>query len=179
MPRGKTGPTVPWPSLEQCTPLGTMLVEWMWSQRPPMPVALLAGRVGVDRSTLFSWLTTERQPQPLQLLLAQATELAVDDLAHAAGVPIERIARQRQSLYEYVLWEVEQTELLAKNDRASMTQCSPPHGANEGLYSAIWIGRKRPSNLRKRPNLLMQRILITGTTRVSLWRNLSDIKRQL
>jgi hypothetical protein len=107
MPRGKTGPSVPWPSLEQCTPLGTLLVEWMWAQRPPMPVALLASRVGVDRSTLFSWLTTERQPQPMQLLvLAQATELGADSLAQAAGAPLARVA---------------QTELLAGNDLANLT----------------------------------------------------------
>jgi hypothetical protein len=110
MPRGKTGPTVPWPSLEQCTPLGTLLVEWMWAQRPPMPVALLARRVGVDRSTLFSWLTTDRQPQPLQLLLlAQVTGLGADRLSQAAGVPTERVTRQRETLYDYVLWDVERT----------------------------------------------------------------------
>jgi len=122
MPRGKTGPTVPWPSLERCTPLGALLVEWMWAQRPPLPVALLASRVGVDRSTLFGWLTTDRQPQPLQLLLlAQATELGADSLAQAAGVPIDRITRQRQTLYDYVLWDVEQTDLLTGNDLADLT----------------------------------------------------------
>src|SRR5262249_34940195 len=47
MPRVKSGPSTPWPSLEQCTPLGTLLVEWMWRQRPPTPVAVLAARIGV------------------------------------------------------------------------------------------------------------------------------------
>jgi len=82
----------------------------MWAHRPPLPVALLASRVGVDRSTLVSWLTTDRHPQPLQLLIvAQVTALSVDDLAQAAGVPVERIPRQRQTLYDYVIWDVERT----------------------------------------------------------------------
>ena len=107
MPRVKSGPTVPWPSLESCTPLGTLLVEWMWNERPPMPVALLASRVGVDRSTLVSWLTTERQPQPLQLLaLAQVTDLALTELTRAANVPLERALRQRDALWDYLEWEI-------------------------------------------------------------------------
>lgn len=107
MPRGKTGPSVPWPSLDHCTPLGTLLVEWMWAQRPPTPVALLASRVGVDRSTLFSWLTTDRQPQPLQLLLlAQVTSLPLTTLTSAADVLIERVMRQRDVLWDYVEWEM-------------------------------------------------------------------------
>ncbi len=107
MPRVKSGPTVPWPALESCTPLGTLLVEWMWDQRPPVPVALLASRVGVDRSTLVSWLTTERQPQPLQLLaLAQVTDLALTELTRAANVPLERLLRQRDVLWDYIEWEI-------------------------------------------------------------------------
>jgi transcriptional regulator with XRE-family HTH domain len=98
---------VPWPSLDHCTPLGTLLVEWMWAQRPPTPVALLASRVGVDRSTLFSWLTTDRQPQPLQLLLlAQVTSLPLTTLTSAADVLIERVMRQRDVLWDYVEWEM-------------------------------------------------------------------------
>jgi hypothetical protein len=94
----------------------------MWAHRPPLPVALLASRVGVDRSTLVSWLTTDRHPQPLQLLIvAQVTALSVDDLAQAAGVPVERIPRQRQTLYDYVIWDVERTAPLADDDRASLT----------------------------------------------------------
>jgi transcriptional regulator with XRE-family HTH domain len=98
---------VPWPSLEQCTPLGALLVEWMWAQRPPAPVALLATRLGVDRSTLVNWLTSDRQPQPMQLLLlAQVTELPLATLASAADAPLERVLRQRDVLWDYVEWEV-------------------------------------------------------------------------
>jgi transcriptional regulator with XRE-family HTH domain len=117
MPRVKSGPTAPWPSLAQCTPLGTLLVEWMWRQRPPTPVALLANRMGVDRSTLFSWLTTDRQPQPLQLLLlAQVTELPLEDLATAAGVPLERVLKQRAVLFDYVAWEVGRSGAISDDE---------------------------------------------------------------
>jgi transcriptional regulator with XRE-family HTH domain len=79
----------------------------MWRQRPPTPVAVLAARVGVDRSTLVNWLTTDRQPQPLQLLvLAQFTDLPLTELTRAVGVPTERIVRQRDALWDYVEWEI-------------------------------------------------------------------------
>jgi hypothetical protein len=126
MRRTKTGPTVPWPSLEQCTSLGKMLLEWMWAQRPPMPVALLASRVGVDRSTLFGWLTTDRQPQPLQLLLlAQATSLPITDMASAANVPLERVQRQHDVVFDYVTWEVKRAagdSVAAEDEREALLE---------------------------------------------------------
>jgi transcriptional regulator with XRE-family HTH domain len=107
MSRTKTGSTVPWPSLEQCTPLGVLLVEWMWAQKPPVPVALLASRVGVERSTLSNWLTTDRKPQAMQLLvLAQVTGLPALGLARFAEIPEERVLRQRDALWDYVEWEM-------------------------------------------------------------------------
>jgi transcriptional regulator with XRE-family HTH domain len=121
MPRVKSGPTAPWPPLEQCTPLGMLLVEWMWAQRPPTPVALLANRLGVDRSTLVSWLTTDRQPQPLQLLLlAQVTELPLADLAAAAAAPLERVLKQRAALFDYVLWESRRSGAITDEERGHL-----------------------------------------------------------
>jgi hypothetical protein len=117
MPRSQTGPTVPWPSLEQCTPLGTLLVEWMWAQKPPMPVSLLASRIGVDRSTLFGWLTTDRKPQPMQLLvLSQVTGLPALGLARHAVIPEERVLRQREALWGYVEWEMRRMHVSMPND---------------------------------------------------------------
>jgi hypothetical protein len=119
MPRSKSGPITPWPALASCTPFGALLVEWMWRQRPPTPVAVLAARIGVDRSTLVSWLTTERQPQPLQLLLlAQVTELPLEDLAAAASVPLERVDKQRAVLFDYVSWETGRSGAVSNDERA-------------------------------------------------------------
>jgi transcriptional regulator with XRE-family HTH domain len=135
MPRGKTGPTVPWPALEHCTPLGTLIVEWMWAQRPPTPVSVLAARVGVDRSTLVNWLTTDRQPQPLQLLLlSQVTELPLTGLASAADVPLERVLKQRAVLFDYVSWESGRYDRFSDEERSFllarlMEVCSTPTGA--------------------------------------------------
>jgi transcriptional regulator with XRE-family HTH domain len=117
MARTKTGPTVPWPSLDQCTPLGVLLVEWMWAQKPPTPVALLASRLGVERSTLYNWLTTERKPQPMQLLvLSQVTGLPVLSLARNTEVPAERVLRQRDMLWDYVEWELRRTHFSQPNE---------------------------------------------------------------
>jgi transcriptional regulator with XRE-family HTH domain len=117
MPRVKSGPITPWPALESCTPLGALLVEWMWRQRPPTPVAVLAARIGVDRSTLVSWLTTDRQPQPMQLLaLSQVTELPVLALARAASVPEDRVLRQREALWDYVEWELRRHHFATPDD---------------------------------------------------------------
>ena len=92
----RSGPSSPWPPLEHCTPLGVLLVEWMWAQKPPVPVALLASRVGVERTTLHSWLTTDRKPQAMQLLvLAQVTGLPALGLVRVAEIPEERVLRQR------------------------------------------------------------------------------------
>jgi len=76
----RSGPSIPWPPLVQCTPLGVQLVEWMWAQKPPVPVALLASRLGVERSTLYNWLTTGRKPQPLQLLVHSQVTVALQPL---------------------------------------------------------------------------------------------------
>jgi hypothetical protein len=117
MPRTKTGPTVPWPPLEQCTPLGVVLVEWMWAQKPPVPVALLASRVGVERTTLHNWLTTDRKPQPLQLLvLSQVTGLPALELARVAEIPEERVLRQRDALWDYVEWELRRHHVSLPDD---------------------------------------------------------------
>jgi transcriptional regulator with XRE-family HTH domain len=119
MPRSKSGPLTPWPALASCTRFGALLVEWMWRQRPPTPVAVLAARIGVDRSTLVSWLTTERQPQPLQLLLlAQVTELPLEDLAAAASVQLERVHKQRAVLFDYVAWETGRSGAVSNDERA-------------------------------------------------------------
>jgi transcriptional regulator with XRE-family HTH domain len=97
--------------------LGELLLDWMWAQRPPAPVALLAAHLGVDRSTVISWLTTDRQPQPLQLLvLAQVTELPLTELARAADVPLERIMRQRDALWDYIEWEIRRSHVTPRDD---------------------------------------------------------------
>jgi hypothetical protein len=86
-----------------------------------MPVALLASRVGVDRSTLFSWLAIERQPHPLQLLLlVQETELPLQEVATAASVPLERALRQRAVLFNYVAWEMGQSAIVTADERRAL-----------------------------------------------------------
>jgi hypothetical protein len=121
MSRAKTGPTVPWPSLKQCTLLGVALVEWMWAQKPPVPVALLASRVGVERTTLHSWLTTERKPHPTQLLLlSQVTELPALGLARVTEIPAERALRQRDALWDDVEWEVGRMEGAAAGETEAL-----------------------------------------------------------
>jgi hypothetical protein len=117
MARTQTGPTVPWPSLEQCTPLGVLLVEWMWAQKPPVPVAPLASRVGVERTTLHNWLTTDRKPHPMQLLLlSQVTALPSLGLARVAEIPEERVVRQRDVVWDYVEWELRRHHFSVPDD---------------------------------------------------------------
>ena len=117
----RSGPSIPWPPRETCGPLGELLLDWMWAQRPPLPVTTLAARVGVDRTTLVLWMTTNRQPQPLQLLLlAQVTDLAVAELAAAADVPLERVLNQRAVLFDYVLWDVRHAHTLSDVERATL-----------------------------------------------------------
>jgi hypothetical protein len=94
-----------------------LLVEWMWAQKPPVPVALLASRVGVERSTLYNWLTTDRKPQPLQLLvLSQVTGLPALGLARIAEIPEERVLRQRDALWDYVEWEMRRHHFSLPDD---------------------------------------------------------------
>jgi hypothetical protein len=101
--------------------LGVLLLDWMWAQRPPLPVTTLAAQVGVERTTLVSWLTTNRQPQPLQLLLlAQVTELPVADLAAAADVQLERVLKQRAVLFDYVCWELGRSGVIVDDEHSQV-----------------------------------------------------------
>jgi len=86
-----------------------------------MPVALLASRMGVDRSTLVSWLMTDRQPQPLQLLLlTHVTDLPLTELAAAADVPLERVLKQRAVLFDYVSWELGRSGAIPDEERQGL-----------------------------------------------------------
>jgi hypothetical protein len=121
MGQRKSGPTIPWPPRESCGPLGLLLLDWMWVQRPPLPVAALAAQIGVDRSTLVMWLTTDRQPHPLQLLaLAHVTGLRLPDLALAAQVDDLRVRRQRDFLWSYVCEEITRTSTSGATERADL-----------------------------------------------------------
>jgi hypothetical protein len=80
-------------------------------------VALLASRVGVERTTLYNWLTTDRKPQPMQLLVrTQVTGLPALGLAGDAEIPEERVLRRRDTLWDYVEWEMQRTHESMPND---------------------------------------------------------------
>lgn len=75
-----------WRSLDAYTPFGRALVEYMWSQRPPLLPAQFAARMGVRKQTLSSWLSSDATPPPQVVVrLARAMGLPVADLLIAAG----------------------------------------------------------------------------------------------
>lgn len=75
-----------WRSLEEYTPFGRLLVEYMWAQRPPLVPNQFAERMGVRKQALSTWLNSDAVPAPPAVVrLARSMGRPVRELITAAG----------------------------------------------------------------------------------------------
>jgi transcriptional regulator with XRE-family HTH domain len=75
-----------WRSLDEYTPIGRLLVDYMWEQRPPLLPSQFAARMGLPKQLVSSWLTGQATPSPAALLhLGRRMEQPVSGLLVAAG----------------------------------------------------------------------------------------------
>lgn len=64
---------------ESLPPLARRLLEWMWSQRPPMTQTRLAVLLKTGSSTLSNWLNGRNSPDDKNLMaLAQITGISYE-----------------------------------------------------------------------------------------------------
>jgi transcriptional regulator with XRE-family HTH domain len=75
-----------WRSLEEYTPIARLLVEYMWSQRPPLLPSQFAEQMGIPKQAVSRWLSAQADPDPGHLArIARRTPLRLSDLFLTAG----------------------------------------------------------------------------------------------
>jgi transcriptional regulator with XRE-family HTH domain len=75
-----------WRSLDEYTPIGRLLVDYMWEQRPPLLPSQFAARMGLPKQLVSSWLSGQATPSPAALVhLGRRMEQPVGRLLVAAG----------------------------------------------------------------------------------------------
>src|SRR5260221_999431 len=78
------------------TPIGHLLQEWMWSQRPPLTNGQMAYKLGVSVQAVWNWLNRPYDPEPGMLArIAHYTGIPLAELYALAGIPLpEPVARE-------------------------------------------------------------------------------------
>ena len=122
-----------WRSLDDYSPFARLLVEYMWTQRPPLLPAGFADRMGISKQVVSKWLNTpsspdadlviqiaRRMPMPVSMLFAAAgfttPDYPIFDIAEAWAFVQSRVqesmllsAEQREHIIE-ALSEIQQTD---------------------------------------------------------------------
>lgn len=81
----------PWAYLDNIdeTPFLKLLVDYMYSQRPPITAAQLAYKTKIPSTTIIGWFREGRVPQPKTLQrIAAGTTIPLADLFAACGYPV-------------------------------------------------------------------------------------------
>jgi hypothetical protein len=68
------------------TPLGQLILDYCWSQRPPLTVGQLAVRLGYNKQTVYNW--TGRGEIPTLTNMARVSE--------RTGIPLDALVRAAQ-----------------------------------------------------------------------------------
>jgi transcriptional regulator with XRE-family HTH domain len=99
-----------WRALEEYSPFARTLVEYMWTQRPPLVPNQFAERMGVRKQALSTWLNSDAVPAPpVVVRLARRMGRPVRELMTAAGyAPADDPLLDIVDAWAYVRGEVEQ-----------------------------------------------------------------------
>ncbi len=98
-----------WRALDEYTPFARTLVDYMWTQRPPLLPNQFADRMAVRKQALSTWLNSDTVPAPPVIVrLARAMGLPVRQLMTAAGyAPEDDPLLDAADAWAYVRSEVE------------------------------------------------------------------------
>jgi transcriptional regulator with XRE-family HTH domain len=98
-----------WRSLDEYTPFGRLLVEYMWELRPPLVPNQFAERMGVRKQALSTWLNSDTVPAPpVVVRLARGMGRPVRELMTAAGfAPDDDPLLDTTDAWRYVLDKVQ------------------------------------------------------------------------
>ena len=104
-----------WRALDAYSPFARTLVDYMWTQRPPLLPNQFAERMGVRKQALSTWLNSDAVPAPpVVVRLARAMGLPVRQLMTAAGyAPADDPLLDAADAWAYVRSEVEHAERAA------------------------------------------------------------------
>jgi transcriptional regulator with XRE-family HTH domain len=108
-----------WRALEDYSPLGRLLVEYMWEQRPPLLPSQFAQRMGVRKQQVAVWLSADSVPPPAVLMrLARGMGIPIRTIFAAAGYASEEDPLfDRVGAWDYVLDQIEQSVAAAQFPR--------------------------------------------------------------
>jgi transcriptional regulator with XRE-family HTH domain len=77
--------------------LARLLLDYMWSQRPPLTYGQLAVKLGENRSSVYNWVYRNQIPTPqLLALISSRTGIPLYNLYQAADYPIPEPPAQAQ-----------------------------------------------------------------------------------
>ena len=143
-----------WRSLEEYTPFGRLLVEYMWEQRPPLVPNQFAERMGVRKQALSTWLNSDAVPAPQVLVrLARGMGRPVRELMTAAGfAPADDPLLDTADAWAYVLDEAHRALGV---DREGMADLETGHDAEEADTSGQATVMAVPALPETRDALLM------------------------
>lgn len=116
-------PNPRWKPLEELTPFGRLLQEWMWAQKPPLTISDLAARTGIHRQTIWQWLQKGTLPNIDSLPpLSAGTGLPIEELAEAAGLHLADGAIGADP-WRRLLQAVQRNTQLPADARRELTAC--------------------------------------------------------
>lgn len=91
-------PRPQWRPVEELSQFARLVREgYMWAQTPNLSVSDLAARTGISKQTIWSWLNHNATPRRATIVqLAEHTELDLDELLEAAGLPSTEELREQE-----------------------------------------------------------------------------------
>ena len=86
-------------STSEPSPLGRLLLEYMWTRRPfPLSASQLAYKVGASKQAVNAWINGGSMPHPRKLAeISRVTGIPLADLYDAADIPIPEVASPREA----------------------------------------------------------------------------------
>lgn len=101
---------------EPVTAIGRVLLEYCWSQRPPLSVRKLARRVGLPAGTIHKWIHGDATPRRASLaLVAAKTGIPRSQLDAATGYD------GANEVWDYILDKIADATSTKPSEREALT----------------------------------------------------------
>ena len=128
-----------WRALDEYTPFARTLVEYMWSQRPPLLPNQFADRMNVRKQALSTWLNSDAVPAPpVVVRLARGMGRPIRQLMTAAGyAPADDPLLDAADAWAYVRGEVERAASASEVAGAAEVAVSELAAATPAAYEAL------------------------------------------
>jgi transcriptional regulator with XRE-family HTH domain len=116
-----------WRALTDYTPFARLLVEHMWSARPPLLPNQFAEQMGVRKQALSTWLNSDAVPAPQVVVrLARGMNRPVRELMTAAGYASENDPLlDKADAWAYVRGEAERVARAEEEVQSAETSGLP------------------------------------------------------